>query len=73
MRLRQDRDSLIMRFCRICGDLVMIHVDHEDVTAWQNGEYIQDAMPYLTPGDRELLISGTCEACWERIFGGEEE
>tara|TARA_R110002020_G_scaffold157529_1_gene340347 strand:+ start:743 stop:979 length:237 start_codon:yes stop_codon:yes gene_type:complete len=70
MRLRQDRDSMISRRCRSCKALITLHVDKDDVTAWNEGKHIQDAMPYLQPADRELLISGTCGKCWDDMFGG---
>ncbi len=55
--------------CRVCKNQVEMQVHIEDVTAWENGEKIQNAMPYLTPAEREVLISGTCEPCFDRIFG----
>ena len=58
--------------CRVCLNQVEMQVHIEDVTAWENGALIQNAMPYLTPGEREVLISGTCEPCFDRMFGGEE-
>ena len=58
--------------CRVCKNQVEMQVHIEDVTAWENGKLIQDAMPYLTPGEREVLISGTCEPCFDRMFGSEE-
>ena len=54
--------------CRKCKDQVEMKVYAEDVAAWENGELIQDAMPYLTDGEREDLISGTCDSCWEKMF-----
>ena len=54
--------------CRMCKDQVEMKVYAEDVAAWENGELIQDAMPYLTDGEREVLISGTCDSCWEKMF-----
>ena len=58
--------------CRVCLNQVEMQVHIEDVTAWENGELIQIAMPYLTPDEREVLISGTCGPCFDRMFGGEE-
>lgn len=52
----------------MCKDQVEMKVYAEDVAAWENGELIQDAMPYLTDGEREVLISGTCDSCWEKMF-----
>ena len=57
--------------CRKCNDQVEMKVNIDDVTAWENGKLIQDAMPYLTPDEREVLISGTCGPCFDKMFGGE--
>ena len=56
--------------CRHCGILYTILADREDVTAWLSGSgYIQDILGYLSPAERELLISGTCDNCWKNMFG----
>ena len=55
--------------CRIFGDNQRIHVFPDDVTDWQNGKLIQDAMPYLSADERELIISGTCGKCFDEMFG----
>jgi hypothetical protein len=47
-------------------------VSNHDLKRWEGGELIQDAMPYLSAGERELLISGICETCFDKIFGSEE-
>ncbi len=59
--------------CKICTKVVELKVKREDFEAWQNGELIQNAMPYLTRGEREILISGICEACFSSLFKEEEE
>lgn len=56
--------------CKYCGILYTILADREDVTAWLSGSgYIQDILGYLSPAERELLISGTCDNCWKNMFG----
>lgn len=42
-----------------------------DLAAWKRGTLIQDAMPYLSDGEREILISKTCGECWDAMFGEE--
>ena len=54
--------------CRICKDTHVLMVRRHDVDRWQNGTLIQDAMPYLSADERELLISGTCGACFDKMF-----
>ena len=43
--------------------------DREDMEAWVSGDkYIQEALPYLTAAERELLISQTCDNCWQEMY-----
>ena len=43
-------------------------VSNHDLKRWEDGELIQDAMPYLSAGERELLISGVCGKCFDKMF-----
>lgn len=55
--------------CKRCGVVYQIIADREDVLKWLSGEgYIQDILDYLSPAERELLISGTCDSCWKILF-----
>jgi hypothetical protein len=58
--------------CKICGNEFMFDVVEDDYIRWKEGELIQNALPYLKAGERELLISGTCDSCWDKMFGDEE-
>jgi len=58
--------------CNRCKNQVEMKVYVEDVTAWENGELIQNAMPYLSADEREVLISGVCGTCFDKMFGSEE-
>tara|TARA_Y100000296_G_scaffold73682_1_gene91423 strand:- start:308 stop:457 length:150 start_codon:yes stop_codon:yes gene_type:complete len=49
-----------------------MQVQAEDYEAWENGELIQNAMPYLSADEREVLISGMCGPCFDNLFGDEE-
>ena len=40
---------------------------------WANGAFIQDAMPQLSAGDREILISGIDEATFDALFADSDE
>ena len=44
--------------CPFCGTDNAVEVNLAQYEAWQNGELIQNAMPDLTPIEREQLISG---------------
>ena len=55
--------------CNYCGVDYVIMADREDMEAWVSGDkYIQEAMPYLTAAERELLISQTCNNCWQEMY-----
>jgi len=63
---------IVDRTCILCGNEVRIHTSVEGYTAWADGEFIQDAMPELTPDEREILISGICGTCFDKEFTEEE-
>jgi len=49
-----------------------IAVTSEQIARWQGGELIQNAMPNLTPDEREFIKTGVTAEEWEAAFGGEE-
>jgi hypothetical protein len=59
--------------CVRCKESQSITVGTEDLANWRDGALIQDTMPYLSADDREVLISGTCGSCFDKMFGDEEE
>jgi len=59
--------------CMVCKTRTTMDVPLEGFRLWQNGVYIQDALSMLTPDQREMLMSGTHPACWEKVFGPEIE
>ena len=58
--------------CRHCGVRAQIQANSHDIQNWQDGELIQNAMPYLSADERELLISRTCPNCWSEMFPSED-
>jgi hypothetical protein len=62
-------DTVMAVRCRECSAKHVIFVKMHDYIEWKNGAgFIQDLMPYLSEGDRELLISGTCSQCFDSMF-----
>ena len=61
--------------CRMCGKVHSLMVGVEDYLMFDmpNRPHIQDIFPYLTPAERELLISGTCGECWAKLFPPESD
>lgn len=58
--------------CKYCDKVFTFEVDEAGFEKWDSGkEFIQEALPDLSAGQRELLISGTCDDCWKQFFGDE--
>ena len=62
-------DDTLQARCVSCKDTHVLMVNNHDLKRWEGGELIQDAMPYLSADERELLISGVCGACFDKMFG----
>jgi hypothetical protein len=45
-----------------------IAVTEAQFEAWKNGELIQNAMPNLTPAEREFIKTGITDEEWETTF-----
>lgn len=56
--------------CPMCGNVNQVTISEAQWWRWQMGELIQNVAPELSPEERELLISGTCSKCWNKMFGG---
>ena len=69
----KNRDLEIEVSCPYCGENYIVVVNAEDYFTWCEGALVQDAFPYLTASERELLISGICPSCWDKMFGGDLE
>ena len=54
--------------CHNCNKDYPIEVSVEGYEKWEEGELIQNALPELSSGERELLISATCDECWDEMF-----
>lgn len=60
--------------CPFCGKTTPVQIRRvADYHAWQNGELAQNAFPYLSANEREMLISGICPSCWDNMFPPEED
>ena len=46
-----------------------IAVTAKQIASWEKGELIQDAMPNLTPAEREFIKMGVTPDEWDDIFG----
>ena len=59
--------------CTVCGEYEVWSLDRKAVESWQAGEYIEIAFPEMSLEDREVLITGTHPACWDKLFPEEED
>lgn len=63
--------------CRRCASSSLIQCEGWQVVEMSKprGErmLMQDIFPNLSIEDRELLISGTCNTCWQELFGSDED
>jgi len=50
--------------CPFCGAQSYVFASQAGIAAWKNGELIQNALPELSPQDRELIKTGICCSCW---------
>ena len=59
----------VINECPFCRKEVEVEVPLEGFLAWRQGETVQKAFPDAHASIRELLISGICPACQDKIFG----
>lgn len=58
--------------CPFCNAEGSVKVYRSEAERYQQGAFVQDAFARLSEADRELIISGTHPACWNRAFGSPE-
>ena len=59
--------------CWRCKTTHVIDVPDDGHAEWGQGMPIQDALPELSAGEREMLLSGTCDPCFDEMFPVTEE
>lgn len=66
--------------CLVCGLGSIIEVDPDKWIKYVDGlkthksaatHGVQVLFPELSPGEREVIISGTHPECWDKLFGNE--
>ena len=67
------KEICVVTICPFCGHAHEVEVNEMDYWDWQDGELAQNAFPYLSADEREMLISGICPTCWDKMFGSDEE
>lgn len=54
--------------CVSCSRPRSVTATAGQISAWRAGQVIQDAMPNVPAGEREMFQSGLCPECWNMIF-----
>ena len=55
--------------CKECKKEVVLKVKTEHWNNYQAGEFIQSSLTELSTDERELLLSGMCGKCWNKVVG----
>ena len=64
----------ISKNCVECDKTVEFDIRAEDYDHWKEGGIlIEDALWYISPDNREMLLSGICGDCWNKLFSEESE
>ncbi len=71
--IRNGDNTTAVNNCPMCGMENIVELPTEQYEAWVNGAHIQNVAPQLTPEQREILISGICPKCWDKIWKGYDE
>lgn len=60
--------------CPYCHKKHIVNVEEQDYRDWTYKKRLaQECFQYLSSAERELLISGTCKECWNKMFKPFEE
>jgi hypothetical protein len=51
---------------------MVLDITFEQYDAWRDGTLIQDAMPNLTPDEREFLMTGITSEEWDNEYKEED-
>lgn len=59
--------------CKECKIEYTLMLPQDGIDLYLKGAHAQHAFPMLSPGERELMISGVCEPCWDVMFPEDED
>lgn len=64
----------IRLYCERCYNSVKVDITLDQFFDYKTtGGIVQEMFPHLEASQREMLISRTCPACWDEMFGGDVE
>jgi hypothetical protein len=65
--------GFVAKQCPDCKKDYEVYVLVSDHKIWEGGAFVQNAFPYLTADEREILITGICGPCYDKICEPFEE
>ena len=70
-----ERNVVLSVRCNLCNKVYAVYVTEEDYEEFCSPDrrIVQEIFPYLSASERELLISRTCDDCWNKMFSCNEE
>ncbi len=63
----------VFKRCVMCEGTSHVLVSEEGYKRWMKGEYVQTVWSDMPIGVREILVSGTHEACFDFAFAQDDE
>jgi hypothetical protein len=63
-----SRFAIVSGPCYSCTQTQEVRAAADALNKFQAGGYAQDCFPDLSAGQREFLISGICDECWDKLF-----
>ena len=54
--------------CPQCRKIHIVEVKSKDYYEYKLGKHIQEAFSYLSTDEREMLLTGLCKECWDKLF-----
>lgn len=74
MTTTNDTITVITASCIHCGKRSRLTVDAERYGRWHDRELtLSEAFPDLSLGEKELLMTGIHDECWDIMFKEEKE
>jgi len=58
--------------CKICKKEFDLEVTASQLFQLKQGALVQNVFPYLNADERELIISGICGQCYDKLFENDE-
>ena len=73
VRLLDRLGMEVFKQCKITGEEYSVQMMTDDFIAWRDdGVLVQDALPYLSAGEREFLVSGINPTEWSELYEEDE-